>query len=67
MLKFNEIANKYLNYVYLGNLLLPEGNNTYCPHCNELSIRRSGYSTRVVSINSQGDCMHCGYQILNYN
>lgn len=67
MLKFNEIANRYLNYVYLGNLLLPEGNNTYCPQCNELSIRRSGYSTKVLSINNDGNCMHCGYHILNYN
>ena len=40
-------AKKYLKYVYVGNV---EGvdNNTYCPKCNSLLIRRSGYETEVL-------------------
>ena len=66
MLKLRDIARKYLTYVYLGNVLLPEGNNTYCPECNELLINRSGYSTSLSSITDKGYCEKCGKQILIY-
>lgn len=39
--KAKEIASKYLNYVYLGNILLKEANNTYCPKCHKLLIERT--------------------------
>ena len=66
MIKFKEIAEKYLHYVYLGNVLLSEGSNTHCPECNELLILRSGFSSKVISINDEGNCMHCGNHILNF-
>lgn len=64
MLKLGEIAQKYLNYVYLGNVLMAEGNNTHCFACNELVIRRSGYTTKIVALKEDGTCMKCGTQIL---
>lgn len=66
MLELNEIANEYLNYVYLGNVLLPEGNNTICPNCKETLIVRSGYLSTLHSINKKGDCTICGKHILNH-
>ncbi len=64
--KLYEIAKKHLKYVYLGNLMLSEGSNTYCPECNELIIERSGYNTRLVALNKQGDCSSCGNHILEH-
>lgn len=66
MLILEKIAKNYVDYVYLGNVLMPEGNNTYCKKCNELLIRRSGYSTKTISVKSDGTCMKCGTQVLTY-
>jgi pyruvate formate lyase activating enzyme len=66
MIKLGQIAKEKLKYVYLGNMLLEEGNNTYCSNCKELVVKRSGYSSKSVSINSEGNCMNCGNHILNF-
>ena len=42
-----EEAEKYLKYVYIGNVPHAD-NNTYCPQCNELLIKRNGYNTEVL-------------------
>ena len=36
-----------LNYVYTGNILDDEHSNTYCPKCNTLLIKRSGYFVEI--------------------
>ena len=66
MIQLNEIAKNYLDHVYLGNVLLSEGNNTFCPNCNEMLISRSGYFTKLRSINKNGDCTNCGMHVLNH-
>jgi len=66
MVELNEIAKKYLDYVYLGNVLLPEGNNTYCSSCNVLLIKRSGYLTSILGIGKDGNCRKCNQKIFNY-
>lgn len=66
MLELNNIANKYLDHVFLGNVLLPEGNNTHCPNCNEIIIKRTGYLSQKHSVNSAGDCIKCGTHVLNH-
>ncbi len=63
-----EIADESLDYVYLGNLYAGDRENTYCPSCNSLIIKRSAYSTTVTDNlikNSKGDwvCKKCGYYI----
>lgn len=63
MLELNKIANKYLDFVYLGNVLLPEGNNTYCPNCNETLINRSGYMVKKQTVNNKGECLKCGWNV----
>ncbi|NOQ26399.1 MAG: AmmeMemoRadiSam system radical SAM enzyme [Bacteroidales bacterium] len=66
MLELNNIANKYLDHVFLGNVLLPDGNNTYCPNCNEIILKRTGYLTQKHAVNSTGDCIKCGTHVLNH-
>lgn len=66
MLELNKMANDYLNYVYLGNILLPEGNITSCPNCNEPLINRYGYMIQKRSVNDAGNCIKCGTHVFNY-
>ena len=51
-----------LHYVYLGNVPGHEGENTYCPGCNELLIRRAGFHI-VKNVLKAGSCPRCGRAI----
>jgi len=51
-----------LNYVYIGNVLSKEGQNTYCPDCDSLLIERSGY-TILQSQVKDGCCPKCSKEI----
>jgi len=48
-----------LNYVYLGNVLTETRENTYCPKCQNLAIRRIGYKTEILGIDKKGRCLKC--------
>ena len=62
--KSYEIAKQVgLNFVYLGNLINTEYENTVCPKCSNLVIRRSGFGVRKLSLDSKGNCKVCGYPI----
>ncbi len=41
LLKAREIGKKYLDYVYVGNLLNTDFDNTICPVCAKLVIERA--------------------------
>lgn len=61
--KINEAqieAKKYLKHVYVGNVQNVD-NNTYCPNCNELLIKRNGYLTEVFI--KSNICGKCGEEI----
>lgn len=45
-----------LQFVYLGNIPSETAENTYCPKCGSLAIRRSGYRTEVVGLSRTGTC-----------
>ena len=51
-----------LNYVYIGNILSKEGQNTYCPDCDSLLIERSGYTILQNRV-KDGCCPKCGKEI----
>ncbi len=51
-----------LKYVYTGNIPGDEGENTYCPKCGELLIKRYGFDILSNSI-SNGKCPKCGEKI----
>ncbi len=47
-----------LEFVYVGNIQTETGENTYCPKCGSLAVKRTGYETQIVGLNSEGRCMH---------
>ena len=57
MLKSRDIAKKYLNYVYLGNMGID--NSTYCPECAELLIERDNFFTNIYM--DSNVCPQCGF------
>ncbi|MFC2107256.1 AmmeMemoRadiSam system radical SAM enzyme [Bacteroidota bacterium] len=57
--RFYNIANEYLDYVYLGNVRGSMGQHTFCPECNDLVIERDGYTTKVVGLGDDGKCLSC--------
>lgn len=57
--KAKEIADKYLDYVYIGNVM--EEENTYCPKCKSLLIERRGYAILQNNI-KDGKC-RCGHEV----
>ncbi len=66
MLELNQIANEHLDFVFLGNVLLPESNNTNCPGCGELLISRTGYVVQKHNVNSYGNCINCDTHVFDY-
>ncbi|MEW8957875.1 MAG: AmmeMemoRadiSam system radical SAM enzyme [Moorella sp. (in: firmicutes)] len=57
-----EMARRYLHYVYLGNVDDPEANNTYCPVCGEVVIRRTGYHVSLPGLVGRS-CQACGSEL----
>lgn len=53
-----------LHYVYAGNISADGLENTYCPNCQTMAIKRSGYNIKNNLLN--GQCQECGYQIEGY-
>ncbi|HQE91818.1 MAG TPA: AmmeMemoRadiSam system radical SAM enzyme [Anaerolineae bacterium] len=51
-----------LKFIYLGNVLDPEGENTVCPTCGEVLIQRYGYNVRP-RWTTPGVCPKCDTQI----
>jgi len=51
-----------LEYVYIGNVPGHEANNTYCPSCKRVLIRREGYLVPEINI-SGSKCKFCGRPI----
>ncbi len=54
-----------LQYVYAGNLPGRVGKyeDTFCHHCNELLIHRSGYTILDYRISPMGTCPRCGTNV----
>jgi pyruvate formate lyase activating enzyme len=55
------IGREHLDHVYVGNIFIEGTEDTYCPNCREIVIRRAGYSTTVVGAN--GTCPKCKTRI----
>lgn len=51
-----------LKYVYIGNVPGHEAENTYCPKCKKLLIKRIGYEIGEINITG-GKCKFCGKEI----
>jgi len=51
-----------LKFVYIGNVPGHEAENTYCPRCGRILIRRTGYVIREINIENSV-CKFCGENI----
>ena len=58
--KARKIAEKYLDYVYLGNV--GGDSNTLCPKCKAVVIRRGMFSASENDI-KKGECPECNHKI----
>ena len=52
-----------INYVYLGNVPGHKYENTYCPECGELLIKRFIFDIIEYRITDEGKCPKCGAKI----
>ena len=55
-------AREFLDYVYVGNILIEGTEDTHCPACGETVIRRKGYSVESRA-GPGGTCPACGAAI----
>lgn len=65
--EFYEIARREIKYVYIGNIPGNEGQNTFCPSCNQLLINRNGYYIEKVGLSKDGVCEKCKTKVFEYN
>lgn len=49
-----------LEFVYIGNMATKTGENTYCPKCKTLCLKRYGYQTEILAVDKEGKCIKCG-------
>ncbi len=52
-----------LNYVYIANLPGHERENTYCPNCGNIIIRRYAYEVHAWNLDGKNRCRTCGHAI----
>ncbi|NLB17405.1 MAG: AmmeMemoRadiSam system radical SAM enzyme, partial [Syntrophomonadaceae bacterium] len=53
-----QIASRYLQYVYVGNMA-GFSNDSYCPNCQTLLVARQGYKVKIENLVGSG-CGACG-------
>jgi pyruvate formate lyase activating enzyme len=49
-----------LEFVYIGNMAVDQEDDTFCPKCKNLAIRRTGYSVEILAVDKDGHCLDCG-------
>ncbi len=52
-----------LFYVYVGNVYGHDSENTYCPKCESLVIKRNGFFVVENKLKDGGTCPFCGYSL----
>jgi pyruvate formate lyase activating enzyme len=54
-----------LHYVYAGNIpgRTRGYEDTRCPHCSQVLVRRTGFVVQAYTITDQGTCPKCGMQV----
>ncbi len=66
LISFWNIAKRYLDAVYIGNVgLNSKYESTFCPNCGALVIERKGYDIKFVNF-KDGACSKCGTEIVRY-
>jgi pyruvate formate lyase activating enzyme len=49
-----------LQFVFLGNVREPGGEDTICPKCGSTAVRRSGFGIESMKLTESGECAVCG-------
>jgi len=49
-----------LHFVYLGNVETEGGEDTICPACGDVAVRRRGFSVEAENLALEGRCGSCG-------
>jgi len=61
LLKARKLGMKQgLEFVYIGNMAVDKEDDTFCPKCGNLAIRRTGYSVEILAVDKKGHCSDCG-------
>ncbi|MFW9902184.1 MAG: AmmeMemoRadiSam system radical SAM enzyme [Candidatus Thorarchaeota archaeon] len=60
---YNIAKDAGLKYIYLGNLPSTDYDNTYCPRCSNLVIKRKILGIEKLYLDSNGNCKYCGFPI----
>jgi len=55
--------NSGLKFVYLGNVNNTDYNNSYCPKCSNIVIRRNRFYVNQISLDPSDKCKQCGFKI----
>jgi len=58
LLRFYELAIQYLKHVYVGNMHVGFGDNTYCSHCGTIIISRNSYTVDIKNVKNK-KCTSC--------
>jgi pyruvate formate lyase activating enzyme len=53
-------AEEGLHFVYLGNVAERGGEDTVCPECGGMAVRRVGYDVLETALDADGRCASCG-------
>jgi pyruvate formate lyase activating enzyme len=48
-----------LQFVYIGNIPGHPSENTYCPNCRQIAVKRIGFKILAVNLDVQGNCTNC--------
>jgi pyruvate formate lyase activating enzyme len=57
--EYYNLARAKLKYVYAGNVQIEGTEDTYCPGCGQVLIKRSGYRISLEGLKGH-DCKKCG-------
>ncbi|MFW9820720.1 MAG: AmmeMemoRadiSam system radical SAM enzyme [Candidatus Thorarchaeota archaeon] len=60
---YNSAKDIGLKFVYLGNMPSTEYDNTHCPRCSKLVIKRKSLGVQELSLDANGNCKFCGFPI----
>ena len=56
---YNTAKDEGILYPYLGNVIDESYENTFCPRCGNVIVRRNGFNAKVVGFKN-GKCSRCG-------
>ncbi len=52
-----------MKFIYVGNILGHKLENTYCPSCKKLLIKRFGFDVQSFNLTKDKKCPECGEKI----